>query len=125
MCLTFVVFEQRNQVRANKRQEVLEAKRQLGTLGRPPHLVVVVPLSDHVDLQQLHLLLCQSCGIADPVPATPPPTLVDPALKQRFTVVYACTDQLYSLLDMTKVSRLTTIQQTAVDTGLHLFRPLC
>lgn len=97
-------FEQQKQLRANKRQAVLEVKRQLGTVGRPPHLVVVVPLSDQVDLQQLHLLLCQSCGIDDPVPTSPPPTLVDPALKQRFTMVYACTNQLYLLLDMAKVS---------------------
>lgn len=107
-CLTFThTHEQQKQFRANKRQEILEAKRSLGTVGHPPHLVVVIPLSDNVSVERIHTLLCQSCGVEDLVPATPPTTLVDPTLKQRFTVVYASTSHLYSILDLAKVSQTT------------------
>lgn len=107
-CLSHAhTYLQQKQLRANKRQETLEAKRRLGTVGHPPHLVVVIPLSDNVNMGQMHALLCQSCGIEDPVPAKPPPTLVDPSLKQRFTVAYASTNHLYSLLDMAKVRETT------------------
>lgn len=96
---------QQKQLRANKRQEAVDAKRQLGVTGRPPHLVVVVPLSEGVNVDQIHSLLCLACDLDDdPVPTTtPPPTLVNLALKQRFTVAYACTNHLYSLLDLAKV----------------------
>lgn len=93
---------QRKQLRANKRQEVLSAKRQLGTIGQPPHLMVIIPLSDQVDTDQIHTLLCGACDLEDPVPTNPPPTLISPLLKQRFTVAYPSPSNLYTLLDIAK-----------------------
>lgn len=95
---------QQKQLRANKRQEVLLAKRQLGTRGQPPHLVVVVPLSNLVEVEQIHSLLCEGCGLeGSPLPILPPPTLVSTSLKHRFTIAYPSTRHLYRLLDIAKV----------------------
>lgn len=101
-----LLYWQQKQLRANKRQEVLFAKRKLGTAGHPPHLVVVVSLSEHVDVYHVHSLLCGACDLDDPTPIMPPSTLISPSLRHRFTVAYPSTCQLYTLLDVAKVRGL-------------------
>ncbi len=106
---------QRKLLQANKRQAVLDAKRGLGTVGHSPHLVVVIPLTNHVESEQIHSLFCQACGLESdtdtpPPPTGPrPPTLISHTLKHRFTFVYPSTLQLYSLLDVAKVTSLPFI----------------
>ena len=93
------------QLRANKRQEVLLSKRQLGTGSHPPHLVVILSLSAKVDVGWIYSLLCGACDV-DATPSTTPPaiTLISHTLKQRFTLVFPPTDgDLYALLDVAKV----------------------
>ena len=86
----------------------MDAKRQVGWVGHPPHLVVVVPLSDQVDLSEVHTLLCKSCDLDDPIPP-PPTTLIDTTLKQRFTLVYPDPSNLYSLLDVSKAMTVSLL----------------
>ena len=95
------------QLRSNKREEVLQAKRQLGTSQAPPHLVAVLPLSLQVDMTSLHSLLCCAC-MSEAEDHTHPATssvttLVDSTHKCRFSVVYPATGDLYKALDIAKV----------------------
>ncbi|KAL5463486.1 hypothetical protein EMCRGX_G032382 [Ephydatia muelleri] len=93
---------QMNQIRARKREEVMATKRAIGFEGSPPHLVVVISLSSDVRNEAVHSLVSTACGEATPYEAVT--TLVCPALKQRFTLVYPPTSDLYALLDVVKAA---------------------
>lgn len=98
---------QQKQLRANKREEVLMTKRQIGTSHGPPHLVAVLPLSPCVDTASLHSLLCHAC-VREPDDDTCPDTssvttLIDHTHKCRFSLVYPSTSDLYTVLDIAKV----------------------
>lgn len=63
---------------------------------------MVISLSSDVRNEAVHSLVSTACGEATPYEAVT--TLVCPALKQRFTLVYPPTSDLYALLDVVKVS---------------------
>ncbi|KAL7639884.1 UNVERIFIED_CONTAM: hypothetical protein RMT77_009297 [Armadillidium vulgare] len=96
---------QTKQIRAHKREEVIYAKRQIGTESTPPFMVSVVPLSFDIDANQiLHYLtdLDQSSivnysdsGIAH---------ISCKRLKQRFAFGIPQIGDLYANLDLAKGS---------------------
>lgn len=111
---------QMNQIRARKREAVMTAKRAIGFEGSPPHLVVcpppsakgcdvsahvhqvVISMSSDMSFEAVHGLVSTACGETTPYKAVT--TLVCPALKQRFSLVYLPTSDFYALLDVVKVS---------------------
>ena len=105
--LCFILIVQQKQLRANKREEVLQTKRQLGTGHGPPHLVAILPLSPQVDIPSLHNLLCRACAYEceDHAPQNKcsVTTLIDSAHKCRFSLVYPSICDLYAVLDIAKV----------------------
>ncbi len=84
---------------------------------------MVLPLTAHVDCTRLRALFCESC---DPDAVAPPPTalttLASMGLKQRFSVAFPPTSNLYALLDVAKVIHLTCAVGLAMmdDTGMYL-----
>ena len=94
---------QLKQLRANKRHEVQLAKRCVGVEGSPPHLIVVAPLSPHVDSGSVHSLLCEACE-GEGCGSNSVSTVVNSLLKQRFTVVLPPPNDLYALLDVAMVT---------------------
>ncbi|KAJ7995549.1 hypothetical protein DPEC_G00245750 [Dallia pectoralis] len=99
-----------NQLRRNKKDQVLTEKRHLGSRDGPPHTVAVVALHADVDTEAvMRLLRCEGsgglarddqsvCGVSDSF------GLVMPRFKQRFTFLRADTADLHSLLDVVKIA---------------------
>ncbi|XP_064402824.1 pre-rRNA-processing protein TSR1 homolog [Halichondria panicea] len=83
------------QLRTHKRDQVLAHKRCIGVEGQPPHLVVLIPVSS--DVQQVFTMLT---GCHDNTMAT----IAVPELRERFTISYPPTSNLYTLLDLVKVA---------------------
>jgi pre-rRNA-processing protein TSR1 len=95
------------QLRANKRHETFMAKRNVGVEGTPPHLVVVLCMSESVDQEAVHSLLCGASRTEEEDPAIPfssLTTLCHPILKHRFTLLFPKTSDLYALLDVVKIA---------------------
>uniref|UniRef100_H3DFJ4 Pre-rRNA-processing protein TSR1 homolog n=1 Tax=Tetraodon nigroviridis TaxID=99883 RepID=H3DFJ4_TETNG len=99
-----------NQLRRNKKDMVLMAKRRLGGRDGPPHLVAVVSLHAAADASAVTKMLrretvggivhqeqCVS-GLSDSF------GLILPRFKQRFTFLHQDTADMHSLLDMAKIA---------------------
>ena len=92
------------QLRNNKRHEVLEAKRGRGGDGVPPHLIVVITLDPSLQPAHIFKLLMSACGYEDDLSFSPTCTVVFPLSKQRFSLVFPPTTDLYATLDLAKVT---------------------
>ncbi|XP_018603702.2 pre-rRNA-processing protein TSR1 homolog [Scleropages formosus] len=99
-----------NQLRRNKKDQVLTEKRRLGSRDGPPHLVAVVGLHAGVDASAVMRLLREEDagglvhergGVSTNGDSF---GLVLPRFKQRFTFVKPDIADLYSLLDIAKVA---------------------
>ncbi|KAM9318836.1 pre-rRNA-processing protein TSR1 homolog [Pholidichthys leucotaenia] len=99
-----------NQLRKNKKAQVLSEKRRLGSRDGPPHVVAVVPLHGRADVGAITKLLrgenaggvvhqeqCIS-GISDSF------GLILPRFKQRFVFMRQSTADMHSLLDVAKIA---------------------
>ena len=63
-------------------------------------------MSENVDREAVHSLLCGACRTEEEDPAIPfssLTTLCHPSLKHRFTLLFLSTSDLYALLDVAKV----------------------
>ena len=92
------------QLRNNKRHQVLEAKRGRGGEGAPPHLMVVIPLDPSLEPTRIFKLLMSACGCEDGLLFSPTQTVVFPLSKKRFSLVFPTSTDLYSILDIAKVT---------------------
>ncbi|MFT7803695.1 Pre-rRNA-processing protein TSR1-like [Arapaima gigas] len=99
-----------NQLRRNKKDQVLTEKRRLGSKDGPPHLVAVVALHAGVSAsavmqllrqEDIASLVCDQGGMATVIDSF---GLVLPRFKQRFTFVRPDAADLHSLLDVAKVA---------------------
>nr|XP_008123256.1 PREDICTED: pre-rRNA-processing protein TSR1 homolog [Anolis carolinensis] len=94
------------QLRQQRREAVLEEKRNLGRKDGPPHLVVVVPLHASVAAQSA-LGLFQSDGASAVCRTEGGPqgyALLCPRFKLRWRFVVADTGNLHTVLDLAKVA---------------------
>ena len=92
------------QLRNNKRHEVLEAKRGRGGEGVPPHLIVIIPLDPSLQPAHIFKLLTSACNCEDGLSFAPTYTVVFPLSKQRFSLVFPPSTDLYATLDLAKVT---------------------
>ncbi|XP_043910314.1 pre-rRNA-processing protein TSR1 homolog isoform X2 [Protopterus annectens] len=95
-----------NQIRAQKKDAVLEEKRSLGSKDGPPHLVVVVPLHVGISTDGAVKLIRseENALVHENEYAKETFGLAFPRFKQRFWFVTANTGRLHDLLDLVKVA---------------------
>ncbi len=106
--LLLLFTPKQNQLRASKRAEVLQKKRQFSHGSGPPQLVVVLPLSPRVNLAEIWSVLCGACERDCPpvsVDVGGAVTLVNASLKSRYTVVLPPAGDFYKMLDLAKVRK--------------------
>ncbi|XP_007454261.1 PREDICTED: pre-rRNA-processing protein TSR1 homolog isoform X2 [Lipotes vexillifer] len=106
-----------SQLRKQKKEAVLAAKRQLGSKDGPPHQVLVVPLHNRISLPEaFRLLQDRDTGTVhlNEWGSTHSFMLLCPRLKHRWFFTSARPGDLHTVLDMAKVA----------DTILFLLDPL-
>ncbi|KAI6657534.1 pre-rRNA-processing protein TSR1-like [Oopsacas minuta] len=86
-----------NQIRKSKREQIIFEKRARGLSGTPPHSLLLVPMTRHINLTEIRTLLQPASTDST---AT---TFYCPRIKQRFTLCSAPYGELYTLLDLAKV----------------------
>ncbi|XP_042328009.1 pre-rRNA-processing protein TSR1 homolog [Sceloporus undulatus] len=104
------------QLRQQRREAVLEEKRNLGRKDGPPHLVLVVPLHKNIITQHaLKLFQSDGASVVCQTEVGPPGfALLCPRFKLRWRFVVADTGNLHTVLDLAKVA----------DTLLFVLDPL-
>ncbi|XP_026328590.1 pre-rRNA-processing protein TSR1 homolog [Hyposmocoma kahamanoa] len=107
---------QANQIRKNKREEVLSKKRALGGGRNPPFLVCVVPLNAQLDVQSA-LAILRTCSEGAVVSQSENGILHIslPNFKQRFSFICPEVDNDFSLLDALKIADTALFVCSALD----------
>lgn len=107
---------QANQIRKNKREEVLSKKRALGGTRNPPFLVCVVPLNAQLDVQSA-LVILKTCSEGAVVTESSNGILHVglPNFKQRFSFICPEVGNDFALLDALKVADTALFITSALD----------
>jgi pre-rRNA-processing protein TSR1 len=116
------------QIRANKRHEVLMKKRKIGIEGSPPHLIVVIPLSKSIDAKSIGSSLCSVCDggdVQEGCSRGSTRTVMIKHLKQRFTVVSPSTGDLYEVLHVAMVANTVVYVYDGMSGGMDSYGELC
>ncbi|KAM3961637.1 tsr1 ribosome assembly factor [Aphomia sociella] len=107
---------QANQIRKNKREEVLAKKRALGGTRYPPFLVCVVPLNAQLDVQSA-LVILKTCTEGTVVSQSENGILHIglPNFKQRFSFICPEVGNEFALLDALKIADTALFVSSALD----------
>ncbi|KAK9881798.1 hypothetical protein WA026_017313 [Henosepilachna vigintioctopunctata] len=118
--------ERRNQalqIRKNKREELLNKKRQIGSLDLAPFLVCIVPLNKNHDPNTVLNLLMQ-CDSEATVKNSPQGIthISVPRFKQRFAFISPPLDNEFAILDSLKVcDRVVFLLSAALEDAIDTF----
>ncbi|XP_017880075.1 pre-rRNA-processing protein TSR1 homolog [Ceratina calcarata] len=107
---------QSSQIRKKKREEVLQAKRNLGGSNSAPILVCVIPLQEDLDIDHVLSILTKADESANvhrsPCGAT---HLSIPRFKQRFSIIVPPVGNVFATLDLAKVATTVLFVASAVS----------
>jgi len=95
---------QAKQLRKNKRNEVIEQKRQLGTDHAPPHVIALFTLSPLCNCEEAIENIVNSDDTIESFVKNNIRTIVSTKHRQRFTVICPPMGDLFSILDAAKVA---------------------
>lgn len=107
---------QSSQIRKNKREEVLQQKRNLGGSHSAPILVCIIPLQEDLDTQNILSVLTKADETAI-VTNSPTGTthLSMPRFKQRFSIIIPPVGNLFATLDAAKISTTILFVASAIN----------
>jgi len=95
---------QAKQIRKNKRNEVIEQKRQLGTDQAPPHVIALFTLSPLCNCDEAIENIVNSDDSIESFVKNNVKTIVSTRHRQRFTIICPPIGDLFSILDAAKVA---------------------
>ena len=82
---------------------MLQAKRARGGEGVPPHLIVIIQLDLSLNPVDIFRLLTSACDCEDSLAFCHTCTVAFAGTKQRFSLAFPTSTDLYSVLDVAKV----------------------
>ncbi|XP_050491835.1 pre-rRNA-processing protein TSR1 homolog isoform X2 [Bombus huntii] len=107
---------QSSQIRKNKREEVLQQKRNFGASHSAPILICIIPLQEDLDIDNILSIITKADESAN-ITNSPCGTihLSVPRFKQRFSIVVPPVGNLFATLDIAKIA--TTVLFVASATN--------
>ncbi|OAD58581.1 Pre-rRNA-processing protein TSR1 like protein [Eufriesea mexicana] len=107
---------QSSQIRKNKREEVLQQKRNLGGIHSAPFLICIIPLQEDLHIENILSIITKADESATVINSPCGTThLSIPRFKQRFSIVVPPVGNLFATLDIAKIATTVLFVVSAIN----------